>query len=256
VLQQTLLPPQLPEVPGVHAAAYYHPASLDEVGGDFYDLFRLPDGRWGFFLGDVCGKGAEAAALTSLTRYTLRSAAVRDPDPQQVLATLNSVLVQEHDPRNPKFCTVVAGLLSPPAHGSGGCGVTLAGGGHPPPLVLRGAGGADFVDLGGQLVGVFAAPTFATAAVDLAPGDTLLLYTDGLTEARVDGARNRYGEDALLAFGRGRAPGPAHDVVRAVTAVLAGFGEGLDDDTALLALGPRSVLSRSSAERVPGRPPS
>jgi sigma-B regulation protein RsbU (phosphoserine phosphatase) len=238
VLQQTLLPPRLPEVPGVDVAAYYHPASLDEVGGDFYDLFRLPEGRWGFFLGDVCGKGAPAAALTSLTRYTLRSAATLVPDPARVLAALNSVLVQEHEPTNPKFCTVIAGLLDLPRGAAGHRVVTLAAGGHPPPLVLRADGTADFVDLdGGQLVGAIADPTFVTVEVVLAPGDTLLLHTDGLTEARVDGARNRYGEDALLGFARSLAPTTAHGAVAAFTALLQGFGDGLDDDSALLALG-------------------
>jgi phosphoserine phosphatase RsbU/P len=240
VLQQTLLPPRLPEVPGVDAAAHYHPASLDEVGGDFYDLFRLPDGRWGFFLGDVCGKGAPAAALTSLTRYTLRSAAAHDPDPRRVLATLNSVLVQEHEPTNPKFCTVIAGLLTPPGCAGDRATVALAAGGHPPPLVLRATGTADFVDLvGGQLVGAIDDPLFTAVDVELAPGDALLLYTDGLTEARVDGSRDRYDEDALLAFARALAPTTAHDAVAATVSLLEGFGDGLDDDTAVLALGIR-----------------
>ena len=75
VLQRSLLPPQLPTIAGIDTAAYYHPASLDEVGGDFYDLFPVSRNTWGFFLGDVCGKGAMAAALTSLIRYTLRTAA-------------------------------------------------------------------------------------------------------------------------------------------------------------------------------------
>jgi sigma-B regulation protein RsbU (phosphoserine phosphatase) len=91
-LQQTLLPPALSEVPGMEVAAYYHPASADEVGGDFYDLFPLTEDTWGFFLGDVSGKGAAAAVVTSLARYTLRAAAVHDPDPTIALATLNTVL--------------------------------------------------------------------------------------------------------------------------------------------------------------------
>jgi sigma-B regulation protein RsbU (phosphoserine phosphatase) len=237
VLQQTLLPPRLPEVPGVEASAHYHPASLDEVGGDFYDLYRLPDGRWGFFLGDVCGKGAEAAALTSLTRYTLRSAAAGDPDPGHVLRTLNAVLTQERDPADPKLCTVVAGLLTP---GPDGAAVVLAGGGHPPPLALRATGAAEFLHLaGGQILGAIARPVFARVDTVLAPGDTLLLYTDGLTEARIDGTRERYGEDALLRFGHSLAPASAREAVDAVVAVIAGFGTGLDDDVALLALGRR-----------------
>jgi phosphoserine phosphatase RsbU/P len=237
VLQQTLLPPQLPDVPGVQTAAYYHPASLDEVGGDFYDLFRLPDGRWGFFLGDVCGKGAPAAALTSLTRYTLRSAAVHDPDPFQVLTNLNAVLIQEHHPGSPRFCTVIYGVLDTAGDQ---CAITLAGGGHPPPVLLGADGTARVLDLdGGQLVGAIREPRFAAVEVRLARGDTLLLHTDGLTEARISTARERtrYDEDDLLEFARSLAPASAAATVDAITALLDGFGDGLDDDTALLAIG-------------------
>ena len=96
-LQRTLLPPELPDVPGLETAAYYHAASRDEVGGDFYDLFALARDRWGLFLGDVCGKGAAAAAVTSQIRYTLRAAAVYDPDPATVLGTLNSALRRDYE---------------------------------------------------------------------------------------------------------------------------------------------------------------
>ncbi len=246
VLQQTLLPPRLPEVPGAEVAAYYHPASVDEVGGDFYDVFRLPDGRWGFFLGDVCGKGAAAAALTSLTRYTLRSAAAHDPDPGEVLRNLNSVLAQEEDGVGPRFCTVVFGVLA-----ADGATMVLAGGGHPPPLVLRADGSAAVVDLvGGQLVGVLPQPVFTRAELRLAPGDTVLLYTDGLTEARVDADRTRYGEDDLLRFVGTLAPASPAATIAALAGVLDGFGDGLDDDTALLAIG---RLPRGRSPLPPGR---
>lgn len=110
-LQRTLLPPSLPHIPGMDVAAYYHPASADEVGGDFYDLFPLADGTWAFFLGDVSGKGAEAAVVTSLARYTLRAAAVYDPRPVAVLEHLNTVLIQEQISTTPRFCTAIHGLL-------------------------------------------------------------------------------------------------------------------------------------------------
>jgi sigma-B regulation protein RsbU (phosphoserine phosphatase) len=247
VLQQTLLPPQLPDVPGVQTAAYYHPASLDEVGGDFYDLFRLPDGRWGFFLGDVCGKGAQAAVLTSLTRYSLRSTAVHDPDPVRVLRNLNAVLIQEHHPVGPRFCTVVYGVLD--TRGDR-CTITVASGGHPPPVLLCADGTARVLDLeGGQLVGAISEPRFTEAETGLAPGDTLLLHTDGLTEARIGSAheRTRYDEDDLLEFARSLAPASASATVDAVTALLDSFGDGLDDDTALLAIGRPPVRSSRSA---------
>ncbi|MFD1271002.1 PP2C family protein-serine/threonine phosphatase [Streptomyces kaempferi] len=100
-------------MPGLDVAAHYHVASADEVGGDFYDLFPLSAGTWGFFLGDVCGKGAAAAAVTSLARYTLRAAAVYNPDPAAVLTNLNTVLNHEYHDQDPRFCTVIFGLLTP-----------------------------------------------------------------------------------------------------------------------------------------------
>jgi len=235
VLQRSLLPPRLPDVPGIETAAYYHPASLDEVGGDFYDLFPLDDGTGGFFLGDVCGKGADAAALTSLARYTLRSAAAYNPDPVTVLHTLNSVLIRESQLDGPTFCSVIHGLLTT---GPNSCTLTLAGGGHPPALLLRAGGTAGFLPLeGGQLAGAVADAHFSDTTVELHPGDTLMLYTDGLIEARIDSQRTRYDEDQLLAFAAALAPASASKVIEATTELLDGFGDGLDDDTALLALG-------------------
>jgi sigma-B regulation protein RsbU (phosphoserine phosphatase) len=233
-LQRTLLPPTLSTVPGLDVAAYYHFASPDEVGGDFYDLFPLTDGRWGFFMGDVCGKGAGAAVVTSLARYTMRAAAVYDPDPTAVLHNLNTVLHHEYQGDDPRFCTAIFGLLTPTADG---CAVTLASGGHPPALLLSGGGGAGYLPTpGGQLIGVLPGARFVTATLRLSAGDTLLLYTDGLTEARVDPAGNRYDEEALLGFATALAPTTADGAVAALAALLAGFGDGLDDDAALLAL--------------------
>jgi phosphoserine phosphatase RsbU/P len=233
VLRQTLLPPLLPDVAGVDTAAYYHPASIDEVGGDFYDLFRLPDARWGFFLGDVCGKGAAAAVLTSLTRHTLRSAAAHDPDPVAVLTNLNAVLVHERLEEGPAFCTVLFGVLDP---GPDRCTMTIAGGGHPPAILLRASGAAEFVDVdGGMLVGVIPDAHFVTTVIHLVAGDTLLLYTDGLTEARIDDRRTRYSEEALLEFATTRGPLSARQVVDAITDLIAGFA--VDDDAAILTIG-------------------
>ncbi|WP_410667551.1 PP2C family protein-serine/threonine phosphatase [Amycolatopsis sp. cmx-4-68] len=231
-LQQTLLPPALAEVPGMQVAAYYHPASADQVGGDFYDLFPLTGDTWAFFLGDVSGKGAPAAVVTSLARYTLRAAAVHDPDPTVALGTLNTVLHQQFHGSDPRYCTVIHGHIRPE---SGGVAVTLATGGHPPALVIRADGTASFVPVpGGQLVGALPTARFAAADIRLEPGDTVLLYTDGLTEARTRG-RTRYSEEQLRADLTGRAPTTAPAVIEAVTDLLAGFGDGVEDDTALLA---------------------
>ncbi|MFF3849805.1 PP2C family protein-serine/threonine phosphatase [Streptomyces sp. NPDC002328] len=242
-LQRTLLPPALPEVPGLEAAAAYHTASTDEVGGDFYDLFPLDDGRWAFFLGDVCGKGAEAAALTSLTRYTLRAAAIYDPDPCAALANLDAVLKGEYQGSDPRYCTAVFGVLEPRSGGS--FLLTLAGGGHPPALAVRSDGRVEpIATTGGQLVGLLPDPKFISVTTRLAPGDSLLLYTDGLTEARTpDGAM--LGEEGLADRLPATAGRGADAVLGAVTELLTAVGSGVSDDTALLAL---SVPARRPAQ--------
>ncbi|MFD7745925.1 PP2C family protein-serine/threonine phosphatase [Streptomyces sp. NPDC059698] len=238
-LQKTLLPPVLANVPGLDVSAHYHVASADEVGGDFYDLFPLTAGTWGLFLGDVCGKGAAAAVVTSLARYTLRAAAVYDPDPAAVLGNLNTVLNHEYQGADPRFCTVVFGLLTPDGAG-GGFHVVLASGGHPPALLMRADGTADFLPTpGGQLIGVLPDPEIVTTEIRLAPGDTLLLHTDGLTEAHTHattGGTERYGDDAFLDFARSLAPTTASDTIGAVRDLLDTFGAGVDDDTAVLAI--------------------
>ncbi len=237
VLQQSLLPATLPAVPGMEAASYYHTASKDRLGGDFYDLFPLDDKRWAFFLGDVCGKGPQAAAVTSLTRYTLRAAALHDADPAAALNTLNTVLHERFTGEDPRYCTAIVGVMEPDAT-TGTTAVRLASGGHPSALVLRGEGRADYLPTpGGLLVGILPHPHFTSAETTLGPGDTLLLYTDGLTEARIGTHRELYGEDALRAFAAGHTHGGPQELVIALTGLLDSFGEGLDDDTALLALG-------------------
>lgn len=237
-LQKTLLPPALANVPGLDVAAHYHIASADEVGGDFYDLFPLAAGTWGLFLGDVCGKGAAAAAVTSLARYTLRAAAVYDSDPAAVLGNLNTVLNHEYSGTDPRFCTVIFGLLTP--HGEqGGFRLTLASGGHPAALLMRADGTADYLPTpGGQLIGVLPDAHIATTTIHLNPGDTLLLHTDGLTEAHTasTGAGDRYGDEALLDFARTLAPTTATDTIVAIRDLLDTFGTGVDDDTAVLAI--------------------
>ncbi|MFK0019683.1 SpoIIE family protein phosphatase [Streptomyces sp. NPDC090798] len=248
-LQQTLLPPTLVNVPGLDVAAHYHIASTDKVGGDFYDLFPLASGTWGLFLGDVCGKGAAAAAVTSLARYTLRAAAVYNPDPVAVLSNLNTVLNHEYNGHDPRFCTVIFGLLTPDAD-RGGFGVTLASGGHPPALLMRADGSADYLPTpGGQLIGVLPDAHIATTTVRLDPGDTLLLHTDGLTEAHTAQItdRDRYGDEALLDFAQVLAPTTASDAIAAVRDLLDTFGTGVDDDAAVLAIS----VPRPTSEEQP-----
>ncbi|MET9593037.1 SpoIIE family protein phosphatase [Streptomyces sp. NPDC006516] len=240
VLQQSLLPPELPEVPGLETGSYYHTASPDLLGGDFYDLFPLGSGRWAFFLGDVCGKGPQAAAVTSLTRHTLRAAALHDADPVSVLNTLNTVLHDRYTSGDTRYCTAIFGVLEPD---DGHMGVHLASGGHPSALIQRADGSADYLPTpGGLLVGVLPQASFTTARARLLPGDTLLLYTDGLTEARTGPDRELYGEDALRAFTAAQPPAGPKALIAALSGLLTSFGDGLDDDTALLALGVPAAL--------------
>jgi signal transduction histidine kinase/DNA-binding response OmpR family regulator/serine phosphatase RsbU (regulator of sigma subunit) len=176
-LQSSLLPRALPDVPGLSAAVSFHPAERgSDIGGDFYDLFPLPGEAWGIVIGDVCGHGAEAAAVTALTRHTTRSVARLVPAPPDVLALVNDELrTSDHD----RFCTALYGRLDPVA---GGMRLTLACGGHPPPLVRRASGVIEALRRHGPLLGVFPKATFPEIVVDLQPGDTLLVYTDGLIE--------------------------------------------------------------------------
>ncbi|OZD01298.1 PAS sensor protein [Rhodococcus sp. 06-235-1A] len=233
-LQRTLLPPILSAPTGMNVAAHYHPASIDEVGGDFYDVFPLDKDTWGFFLGDVSGKGAGAAAVTSLTRYTLRAAAVFDRNPVSVLENLNTVLHHEFHGDDPRFCTVVFGTITPRSNGAS---VHLASGGHPPAIRVTRDAAVDFVDTtGGQLVGALSEPQFVSSSVTLQPGDVIAFYTDGLTEAIVGPGRTRFDDDGSLeSFVAEKGPTSAAKIVDDLTVLLASFGDGLQDDVALLA---------------------
>jgi phosphoserine phosphatase RsbU/P len=230
-LQRTLLPPALPRVPGLEAAAYYHSASVEEIGGDFYDLFPLDHNRWGFFLGDVCGKGSTAAVVTSLLRYTLRATAVYESDPVSVLAALDRGLRQQRKAGETGWCTVVFGLLTPHDFGYR---VSLASGGHPPVLVTRDRGEVETLDTcGGQPVGLLAEPRFVAASADLGPGDGLVLYTDGLTEARREGML--MGEERVRHLLAGLAGASADAIADALETASLEFSEGRRaDDLALL----------------------
>ncbi|WP_199430644.1 PP2C family protein-serine/threonine phosphatase [Qaidamihabitans albus] len=233
-LQRTLLPPTLPHVPGLELACHYHAASPRQVIGDFYDVFPLGDGRWGFFLGDVAGHGASAAAVTSLIRYTLRAAALHESDLVAGLAELNTALLM--DSHNSKFCTVLFGTLTGVT--GGGFHVTLASGGHPPALRLRperdGAAVDELGPDGGMLVGALPEARFSTCSLRLEPGHTLLLYTDGLTEARPDGAF--FGEDGLHAFVVSRPGKNAGQLISNLTELIGKFDPPPTDDIALLAI--------------------
>jgi sigma-B regulation protein RsbU (phosphoserine phosphatase) len=230
-LQQTLLPPALPQVPGLELACHYYAATPGDVTGDFYDVFALGDGRWAFFIGDVAGHGAPAASVTSLARYTLRAAAFHSRNPADALAELNEVLLM--DPYLRECCTLLFGYLTPDP--SGAVDVVLAGGGHPPALWLRPGGMVERVwPKGGMLVGAMRDATFATCRLRLESGHTLLLHTDGLIEAHPGGVL--FGEDGLGSFLTSSSTTTAQATITALTTLISGFNPAPTDDVALLAL--------------------
>jgi PAS domain S-box-containing protein len=179
-LQESLLPPLLPELPGVEVGARFHAAGQGyEVGGDFYDVFEIGGGTFGVAIGDVCGKGPDAAAVTALARYTLRAAALTEPSPAQVLRTLNAAILKQ--PGDRRFCTAAYVRFEPTATGMQ---ATVAAGGHPLPLALRAGAEASEAGTPGTLLGVVPDPDIEDVTIDLFPGDSLVLFTDGVTEAR------------------------------------------------------------------------
>jgi serine phosphatase RsbU (regulator of sigma subunit)/PAS domain-containing protein len=230
-LQAELLPSSLPDIPGIDVAVRYRAAGeLNEVGGDFYDVFECHGGDWALVIGDVSGKGAEAAAVTALARHTVRTASLQPSGPTDLLATLNGALIAQR--AGSEFCTVCVAQLTGP---QGGASLRLSLGGHPPALVLRAGGGVEAHGEPGTLIGVFPDPALTEVSVELAPGDVLLLYTDGVTEAGPVG--EEIGEDGLariLSTLVGQAP---EQIVAAVErAAVAAQGGQPRDDIALVAL--------------------
>ena len=230
-LQRVLLPPALPAIPGLEVAARYAPMGDGvQVGGDFYDVFEAGD-AWVAVIGDVCGKGVEAAGLTSLVRHSLRGLAHGDPPPGVALSRLNDAIVAERG-LEPRFSTVAYARL---ARDGAGVAATVATAGHPSPLVVRADGGVEELGRPGTLLGPFRAVRVYDESARLGPGDALVLYTDGVTEARREG--EMFGEGRLRGVLSGLAGRPAGDLVDGVErAVVAHHGGPLDDDLALLAL--------------------
>jgi PAS domain S-box-containing protein len=229
-LQEALLPPRLPEIPGVSVAARFRAAGeTAQVGGDFYDLFPVGD-AWMVTIGDVTGKGPAAAATTSLARYTMRAAAKYERSPAQVLRRLNEALV---DASGPQLCTAVCLRL---ATGPGGrLEATVACAGHPPPLLGRNGGGARSVGEVGTLLGAFADGAWTDTTVTLECSDALVLFTDGVTDTR--GEHERFGIERLEALVAACAGAGADELAARIDAELQRFEHGDQrDDVALLVL--------------------
>jgi PAS domain S-box-containing protein len=233
-LQRSLLPPALPDVPGLELAARYRAAGAqNEVGGDFYDVFHGPGDLWTLVIGDVAGKGPEAAAVTSLTRHTLRAMTLRGAGPRECLELLNDALLNEPAVAG-RFCTVLYARLR--ARDGGGFDMTVATGGHMPPRVLRADGTLDRLELRGSIVGGLRTASFADCEATLLPDDVLVLFTDGATELRGHdpGAGERLLDELLVR----QAGAPAAAVAEAIErhAVELQGGEPRDDVAVLTAV--------------------
>ncbi|WP_205473243.1 PP2C family protein-serine/threonine phosphatase [Nocardioides sp. SYSU D00038] len=230
-LQQTLIPPTPPRVPGLDIAAAYRPAGDGSVvGGDFYDVFQVSPTGWIVVVGDVEGKGIRAAAVTAFVRDQLRALAMQHDDPADVLRGLNATLLA-HDVEH--FCTLALVRVDPDADG---CRVRLALGGHPRPMTSGADGSVVEVGTPGTLVGVFPEPVFTTVDLDLADR-TLVLFTDGVTEARDE--EGLYGEQRLAALvGRAAGRTAEEQVATIVGEILAFQGDVAADDIAVVALSP------------------
>ena len=229
-MQRSLLPPHLPEIPGVKVAARYHAAGEGyEVGGDFYDVFIAARNEWAVVLGDVCGKGADAAATTALARHTLRAAAVTTRKPHRILQMLNDVMLRAETP----FCTVAYARVQKQ---NSGARVTVACGGHPLPFLVRADGSVDTFGRPGTLLGCFPEPALHEEVLDLHPGAAVVLYTDGVTEARK--GSSVMGEAGLRAALVRAAGGSAGDIADAIEKAALDFQDGdARDDIAIVVLG-------------------
>jgi PAS domain S-box-containing protein len=230
-LQRSLLPGALPDIPGVELAGRYVAAGEgNEVGGDFYDCFPTGGGDWALVIGDVCGKGAEAATLTALARYTVRAAAQHTSRPRAILLELNEALLRQQ--LGYRFCTVLYVSLTPR---DGHVSACVATGGHPLPMVVRGDSTVETVGSPGSLVGILEDPDVTEKSVELAPGDALVLVTDGVTEATA--ADRATGPDRLAALLSGYAGSGAEAIAEAVErdAIEAQDGAPRDDVAVLVA---------------------
>ncbi len=252
-LQRSLLPPRLPEIAGVDLGVRFYPGGELVVGGDFYDVFPITSGdlgggpaapsgpapSWGLAIGDVCGTGPEAAAITAHVRYTARALAKAGRSPGEVLAQVNDALLERGE-GDERFCTCLFGVLTP--H-DGGATLRLANAGHPRPILRRPDGRVTELEVVGPLLGVLSDVHLRESVVELGAGDLVLLYTDGVTESR--NGKEIFGDVRLGQLVRTMGGLPAAAVAEGVERVARDFaGGGPVDDIAVLVV------------RLPGVPPA
>ena len=236
-LQASLLPPQLPSIPGVELAARYAAAGTGvDVGGDFYDVFPLDARRFVAVLGDVCGRGLPAATLAGHARYAIRSAAVTSSDPAAIVANLNEVLVRLQKPAEfePQFCTALVAVVEPDPTG-GSVAIDLAVAGHPLPMHVAADGRVSAAGVPGALVGVEPEATATATSLRLRPGEALVCVTDGVLERR--NGPLFFGDSGLIAAVKGAPAADAEGLAAAVEAATLAFSPAeTTDDFAVLVL--------------------
>jgi len=234
-LQAALLPRALPTVPGIQLAAAYQAAGEgNEAGGDFYDVFEVGRGIWAVVIGDVCGRGPDAAAVTGLVRHALHASGRNNRNPKAMLQFANSMLCEEEDRSVERFCTAAVAVVRP----GKSTRVAYAAAGHPPALVRRSDGRVEELPTSGLTLGVMDEVGGRGQRVALDEGDLMVMYTDGLTEARNDSG-DFYGEERLAAVVGATSASGAHGLLEELVADLRSFTGGrLGDDLGLVVFGP------------------
>jgi Stage II sporulation protein E (SpoIIE)/Domain of unknown function (DUF4118)/GAF domain len=224
-LQQGLLPRNLPAIPGVTVHALYQAGAGTEVGGDFYDVFAVDENRWIGVVGDVCGKGPEAATVMSITRATLRALAMHEPSPSRLLTRLNeALLAQVPDGR---FVTVSCAVIE--VVPAGGAKVILAQAGHPAPVISRKGSPPTLAPAAnGMLLGAFPAVNLSESAIGLEPGEALTFYTDGIEAGKITA------EEGALALLTAHGDGPASAIAKRFAAAVRSTPAGKADDLVVL----------------------
>lgn len=253
-LLATLVPARLPEIPGLEAAALYRPANLSQVGGDFYDVFPVGNGDWGVAIGDVGGKGPGAATVAAAARHALRGAAVAHRDAAQVLGSVNEALLMDQedvsepigreDGSEPRLVTAAYVRLHPYREGFR---LRVASAGHPVPLVRRRTGRIENLGTGGRLLGYSADPPCSEQLAYLAPGDAVVLFTDGVTEAPV--GADLFGVGGIVAVLGASGAGSARGLIDTLDRALRAGTDYQRDDVAVVAL----KVSGHPARVPPGR---
>ncbi len=232
-LQASLLPPRPPELPGMELATRYRAGELGlKVGGDFFDVFRLASNDWGIVMGDACGKGARPASLAALARWTMRASSVHLFNPRDVLRDVNAALrADDASGHDGHFCTAVFSRLELDTCGAW---MTIASAGHPLPVLMRRSGLVEFRGESALPLGMFDVIDPVDERVGLGPGDAMVLYTDGITEAR-DHRGEMFGEDRLIRALQGLTDRSANGISDGIVQAAHRFsGDRFGDDVAVV----------------------